>query len=158
MSERLRLLSKAEEDETPLPRTDSLLQLLLQGLQSGDRKILNSVLDRADDNLIENTTRKLPAEYAIRLVEELDGRFSLARGKWLLATLRHHASVLMTNKALLQPLLTSLEARTAHYADIVALKGKLDLMTRQITTQDVAGASELASKDALLGKFERFTF
>ena len=68
---RLRLLSKDSEHVTTPPRTDSLLQLLLQGLHNRDQKILNSVLDRADEDLIDKTVRKLPVEGVVPLIEEL---------------------------------------------------------------------------------------
>ena len=48
-----------------------MIQLLLQGLHNRDRRILDSVLDRANDDLIENTVKKLPVEGVIPLVQEL---------------------------------------------------------------------------------------
>ena len=76
------MLSKDTEQLTSPPRTDSLLQLLLQGLNNRDRKILDSVLDRADEELIDNTVRKLPVEGVIPLIEELQQyiRVSLKKG------------------------------------------------------------------------------
>ena len=68
---RLRLLSRDADQKTTPPRTDSMVQLLLQGLHNKDRKILDSVLDRADEELIENTVKKLPVEFIIPLIREL---------------------------------------------------------------------------------------
>ena len=68
---RLRLLSRDGENKTTPPRADSMLQLLLQGLNNKDRKILDSVLDRADEELIEKTVRKLPVEAVLPLITEL---------------------------------------------------------------------------------------
>ena len=48
-----------------------MLQLLLQGLNNKDRKILDSVLDRADEELIEKTVRRLPVEAVLPLITEL---------------------------------------------------------------------------------------
>ena len=48
-----------------------MIQLLLQGLHNGDRRILDSVLDRANDDLIDNTVKKLPVEGVIPHVKEL---------------------------------------------------------------------------------------
>ena len=53
------------------PRTDSVLQLLLQGLNNREKKILESVLERADDELINNTVKRLPIEAIVPLLEEL---------------------------------------------------------------------------------------
>jgi hypothetical protein len=71
MADRLKLLSHDQNQKSTPPRTDSVLQLLLQGLHNKDRKILESVLDRADDDLINNTVRRLPFEAVVPLVEEL---------------------------------------------------------------------------------------
>jgi len=67
----LKLLSCDVEQTATPPRADSLIQLLLQGLNNKDRKILNSVLDRADEELIEKTVRKMPVESVLPLVTEL---------------------------------------------------------------------------------------
>jgi hypothetical protein len=64
-------LAKEADPVTAPPRTDSLLQLLLQGLHNKDRRILDSVLDRADSELIDKTVRKLPVEGVIPLIQEL---------------------------------------------------------------------------------------
>ena len=71
MFSRLRLLSKDTDPVTTPPRTDSLLQLLLQGLHNQDRRILDSVLDRADESMIDATVKKLPVEAIIPLIQEL---------------------------------------------------------------------------------------
>ena len=71
MFSRLRLLSKDTDHVTTPPRTDSLLQLLLQGLHNQDRRILDSVLDRADESMIDATVKKLPVEAIIPLIQEL---------------------------------------------------------------------------------------
>ena len=68
---RLRLLSREGDSKTTPPRADSMLQLLLQGLNNQDRKILNSVLDRADDDLIEKTVKRLPVDAVMPLITEL---------------------------------------------------------------------------------------
>ena len=64
-------MSREADQKTTPPRTDSMVQLLLQGLHNQDRKILDSVLDRADEDLIENTVKKLPVEAVIPLIREL---------------------------------------------------------------------------------------
>ena len=53
---------------------------------------------------------------------------------------------------LLGPVYSMLEARTKHYASLMQLKGKLDIMTRQITqTPEDNTAMETANKEPLLG-------
>ncbi len=73
MLDRLQLLSRSSSSEvaTTPPRTDSLVQLLLQGLHNRDEKILMSVLNRAEQEVIDKTVRKLPVEGVVPLIQEL---------------------------------------------------------------------------------------
>ena len=57
-------------------KTDSLAMLLTQGLQSGDKKMLNNVLQKSDYLLIRNTVAKLPPQCIHPLVKELSKRIS----------------------------------------------------------------------------------
>ena len=83
-----------------------------------------------------------------------------SHSKWLRSVLQHHTAYLMSNPHchdLLGPVYATLEARTRHYAKLVQLKGKLDLLTKQISAspEDAAGAGGDnfdASKEALLSK------
>ena len=81
------MLSKAHEAVSTPPRTDSLLHLLLQGLNNRDKKILDSILDRADEDLIDTTVRKLPVEGVIPLIQELQHYIKVRR---LLAAMKQH--------------------------------------------------------------------
>ena len=74
------MLSRDADQKTTPPRTDSMVQLLLQGLHNKDRKILDSVLDRADEELIENTVKKLPVEFVIPLIRELQHYIKVSTG------------------------------------------------------------------------------
>ncbi len=168
MLDRLRLLSKDAEHVTTPPRTDTLMQLLLQGLHNRDEKILNSVLDRADEELIDKTVRKLPVEGVVPLIEELQsyirgrGTVNLSHSKWLRSVLQHHSGYLSSLPQcpeLLGPVHAMLEARTRSYAPLMRLKGKLDIMTRQIESSSSSSGPAagddgegLASKEALLGE------
>jgi len=159
MLERLRLLSKDTEHVTTPPRTDSLLQLLIQGLHNQDSKILNSVLDRADEELIDTTVRKLPVEGVVPLVQELQ-KFIKGRGmvghshaKWLRSVLQHHTAYLMSNprcEAILASVHAMLESRTKHYQSLMQLKGKLDLITKQIQAKPEDTSDASVNKEALL--------
>jgi len=126
-----------------------MIQLLLQGLHNRDRRILDSVLDRANDDLIENTVKKLPVEGVIPLVQELQhyikgrGMVNQSHSKWLRSTLQVHTGHLMNSPQcaeLLGPIYAMLEARTRHYNSLLQLKGKLEIMTKQINAkaQEVA--------------------
>merc|ERR1712142_241479 len=160
MVDRLRLLSRDSDQKTTAPRTDSMIQLLLQGLHNRDRRILDSVLDRADDELIENTVKKLPVDGVIPLLQELQhyikgrGMVNHSHSKWLRSTLQIHTAHLMNSphcQDLLGPIYAMLEARTKHYSALLQLKGKLDIMTKQISAKSDKGPVEdEQSKEALL--------
>merc|ERR1712109_189913 len=51
VADRIKLLSHDQNQKSTPPRTDSVLQLLLQGLNSKDKRILESVLERVDEEL-----------------------------------------------------------------------------------------------------------
>ena len=53
------------------PRTDTLAQLLAQGLHSNDTRLLDLVLDRPDLELINNTVKRIPSEAIVSLVSLL---------------------------------------------------------------------------------------
>jgi len=84
--------------------------------------------------------------------------------KWLRAVLQHHSAFLMSNPAcqeLLGPLMAMLEARTKHHGAILRLKGKLDIVTKQIAASregdsgDGTTLGDHADKQALLGKLNK---
>ena len=71
VADRIKLLSHDQNQKSTPPRTDSVLQLLLQGLNSKDKRILESVLERADEDLINDTVKRLPLEAVLPLLETL---------------------------------------------------------------------------------------
>ena len=71
VADRIKLLSHEQNQKSTPPRTDSVLQLLLQGLNNKDSRILGSVLERADDELVKNTVKRLPLEAVVPLLEVL---------------------------------------------------------------------------------------
>merc|ERR1712025_1351070 len=119
----------------------------LQGLNNKDTRILQSVLERADDELIKNTVKRLPLEAVVPLLEVLHhyiqgrGNVVFIHAKWTKAVIQYHSSHLMSSpkcEELLSSLYSLTEARTKNYSKILRLKGKLDIMTHQITAQPEA--------------------
>jgi hypothetical protein len=81
-----------------------------------------------------------------------------AHTKWFKSVFQHHTAFLMSNphcEELLGPVLSMLEARTKHYAPLLQLKGKLDIMSKQMTSakSGEAARDNLWQKEALLGNF-----
>jgi len=152
VEERLALLSSQTGSGKAPPRTDTLAQLLVQGLHGKDGRILDSVLDRADDELIDNTVRRIPAEAVVPLVTTLQkyvkgrGMVNSSHAKWLRSVLTLHTGFLVSVpdcQDLLGPVYALLEARTNAYSSVLQLRGKLDLVIKQ-----KSGRTEDAAVDA----------
>jgi len=160
VEERISLLSTQPSTTTSslTPRTDTLAQLLAQGLHSNDTRILDSVLDRADVELIDNTVKRIPAEAVVPLVTVLQkyikgrGMVNASHSKWLKAVLTIHTGYLVSVpecQDLLTPLYALLETRTQHYNQVLQLRGKLELLTMQ--TMDRQGETVVdTEKQALI--------
>ncbi|KAL1436783.1 hypothetical protein MTO96_049326 [Rhipicephalus appendiculatus] len=140
MEERLLAVTQASGKEPP--RADNLSQLLLQGLQSEDPRLLNSVLQRTDETLLRNTVRRLPLSSVLSLLKELQqrmhSRVCIPYMKWTKTVVSTHTSYLMTCKeanTLLNPLLELLEARTEMFEKVCRLRGKVDLIMAQVATR-----------------------
>jgi len=140
VEERLSLLSTTTTGSSSSPRTDTLTQLLVQGLHSNDARILDSVLDRADLTLIDNTVKRLPAEAVLPLVTILQkyirgrGVVHASHAKWLKSVLSIHQGFLVCVpecQDILAPVYALLEARTQNYFQVLQLRGKLDMMMKK---------------------------
>ncbi|XP_042143489.1 WD repeat-containing protein 43 [Ixodes scapularis] len=144
MEERLREEARGTPGGREPPRADNLCQLLLQGLQSNDPRLLSSVLQRTDDSLVRNTVRRLPLSSVLPLLRELHKQMH-CRGsgvypymKWTKAVISMHTSYLMTcheASGLLTPLLELLEARTEVFDKVCRLRGRVDLIMAQVTAR-----------------------
>ena len=78
-----------------------------------------------------------------------------SHSKWLRSVLQNHTAFLMANpnrEELLGPVYSMLEARTKHYAPLVQLKGKLNLISKQMNTKPEETSNVDPNKEALLGK------
>ena len=74
LKDRLENLSLNTETSTPgktPSKGDNMVQLLLQGLQSNERDLLNNVLFIKKESVIINTISKLPVQAIIPLLKEL---------------------------------------------------------------------------------------
>jgi hypothetical protein len=84
------------------PTSDSLVHLLVQGLQSKDKQMLETVLSNKDEKLIRNTIKKLPIECIALFLYELQsclfnkGEHTLIYLKWLELLLNLRLTFLMT--------------------------------------------------------------
>lgn len=148
MEERLKVLDTEEardEGTREPPRADSLCQLLTQGLQSADDRLLSTVLDRSDETLIRNTVQRLPITCVLALLKELHKRMHWKGArlctymKWIKSIIVTHTSFLTTCKeasTLLNPLVELLEARTEVFDKLCRLRGRIDLIMSQVTARN----------------------
>lgn len=72
MEQRLENLALNKLDDSKVPRSDNVAQLLLQGLHSKDQNILRTVLNKRDENVIRNTVKRLSVAAIVPLVQELN--------------------------------------------------------------------------------------
>lgn len=123
------------------PCSDSLAQLLAQGLQSSDQKLLRGILLNKDNRAVTSTISCLTPSAVPMLLQELAvlvhwrGWKGEAATRWLHSLLVHHgAQVLACSELpqLLSPLLGLVEARLAQLAPLARLRGRLSLLLGQL--------------------------
>merc|ERR1719397_1073925 len=100
-----------------------------------------SALSRTEPRiLIDNTVRTIPPQALMPLVNILQGYIkgrgvvNTSHAKWLKSVLTIHAGYLVSVPAChtaLSPVYAMLEARTHHYNQVLELKGKLEMLTKQ---------------------------
>ncbi|XP_052770151.1 WD repeat-containing protein 43-like [Mya arenaria] len=148
MEQRLSAISLEKPKAGPRqpPKADTLVTLLVQGLQSRDNKLLSNVFCMRDKKLLENTVRKLPVQMVIPLVRELTSKMqghaqsAFPHVGWLQCVLAVHTSYLMTFPEIvetLSPLYQMMDNRTSMLGRLSRLKGKVDIMLSQIKSQTV---------------------
>jgi len=113
----------------------SMYKLLKNGLTSGDKDILNQVLQRKKENIIKATVSQVELKHVKPLIKELTKRIqgshpekALITCKWLQYTMHFHLSYLTTNpeiRNILGPVQSQFAAYTQHLSQFQALEGKL---------------------------------
>ena len=118
------------------------------------------MLDRADSVLIDNTVRTLPAQALMPLVTILQGYIkgrgvvNASHAKWLKSVLTIHAGYLVSVPAchtVLAPVYALLEARTQNYSQVLEVRGKLEMMTKQRSEKSAEHHIDI-DKEPLIGK------
>lgn len=125
------------------PNAKKLTQQLIQGLHSSDAVILRNVLRQTDEETVRLTVKYLPSQYVLSFVNEL----SLLMAKktagsetsllWLRHLIQTHASHLMAFgvenlNATFGTCLGIIDHRTQSLAGLSRLRGRLELLVRQI--------------------------
>ncbi|ESP04564.1 hypothetical protein LOTGIDRAFT_63496, partial [Lottia gigantea] len=148
MEDRLNAISieKPGKKKEELPKADTLINLLSQGLQSNDKELIERVLHHENQQIITNTVRRLPVQLIVPFIKAISVRIHVRQSggaqvllKWLKAVLTTHTSYLMTFQEIvdsLSALYQLMEARVGMFSRLSRLQGKLDLMLSQITCQE----------------------
>ncbi|XP_043461904.1 WD repeat-containing protein 43 [Leptopilina heterotoma] len=146
LKNRLENLSLNTEASTPgktPSKGDNMVQLLMQGLQSKEREILNNVLFTKKESVIKNTVAKLPVQAIIPLLKELT---VMLQGKtysskiavtWLKALIATHAAQLLSHPDIgeeLNPILGIVDAKLTLLTELSRLRGRVSLITGQISS------------------------
>lgn len=137
-----RLQNMSEEIEnTVQTKGESIVHLLIQGLRSNDKHLLESALFVKDDRTIDNTVSRLPLQSIVMLIRKLI-RLSQDRTlvssvsiRWLSALLRIHASLLLANPDVLEtflPLENVLSTRLNNFEQLGLLEFKLKALVDRL--------------------------
>uniref|UniRef100_A0A2S2R9D5 WD repeat-containing protein 43 n=1 Tax=Sipha flava TaxID=143950 RepID=A0A2S2R9D5_9HEMI len=137
-----RLQNMSEEIEnTVQTKGESIVHLLIQGLRSNDKHLLESALFVKDDRTIDNTVSHLPLQSIVMLIRKLI-RLSQDRTlvssvsiRWLSALLRIHASLLLANPDVLEtflPLENVLNIRLNNFEKLGLLEFKLKALVDRL--------------------------
>lgn len=152
-----RLQNMSEEIENTVQiKGESIVHLLIQGLRSNDKNLLESALFVKDERTIDNTVSRLPLQSIVMLVPKLI-RLSQERTllssvsvRWLSAVLRIHASLLLANPDILEtflPLENVLSTRLNNFEQLELLEFKLKTIVDRLNFDKVNTDKE---QDALL--------
>jgi len=145
------------------PTSDSLVVLLEQSLQSGDDVLLEHCLSCSDDDIIEETSKRLPITKTVQFLRKLVTKFEKrpSRGvlltKWLAGILKYHLSYLVSIPDLtlqLAGLSQMLENRLSSYSRLASLSGRLDLLVGQVQmkSNDIVASGGAAPVSQKKGK------
>lgn len=116
---------------------EELSNILIQSIIAKDQKLLQSVLDIGDEEVIKDVITKVPVNYVMKLLVELSNLISdntnLNHLTWLqhLLSIRYSVVTTMTEgRSILLPLLSVLKDKSSpeYYAKMQSLKGKITLL------------------------------
>ncbi|GAB6021815.1 WD repeat-containing protein 43 [Chamberlinius hualienensis] len=124
--------------------SDNVAHLLIQGLHSNDKKILNQVFGLRSRESIEKTVQRLPIETIIPAIRELQLRIETRWNSvqlliWIKTILIKHTSYLASCselQSILNPLYQSMDVKMSLFKKMSLLQGKMDLMLTRIEASD----------------------
>jgi len=116
---------------------DSLAVVLLQALHNDDVQLLEYCLERDEEEIIENTVKKILQSKLLILLDKIIARLNSYYKKssnlliWLKYILKYHIGYLIKVPGMaerLGPLISMFKKRTENIDSVYKLKGKLDML------------------------------
>jgi Dip2/Utp12 Family len=113
-----------------------LAVVLFQSLHNNDNELLEFCFSNEDEDLIENTVKRLQETKILVLIDRIVERIDSQKGQsnilvWLKYLLKHHSTFLIKrpkSAEKLAPLIPMLEKRTASFDKIHRVKGMIDML------------------------------
>uniref|UniRef100_A0A915K539 Small-subunit processome Utp12 domain-containing protein n=1 Tax=Romanomermis culicivorax TaxID=13658 RepID=A0A915K539_ROMCU len=166
MEDRLKAMPRDDETDkkklskrskTNLTGGDSLAVLLEQGLRSGDKHILDQILDKSEDAIVCSTIKQLSIQSLAPLLKELNSRLKnktdlTACIKWLRYTLVQNTSFLSSNPELVEELCSyyrEFESRISLMQSMIKLQGKINFLLDQYDEANNKDHFKVDDQDAL---------
>lgn len=139
------------------PSSRSLATVLAQALQTDDKSLLESCLQIGDQDAILATIRRLNSTSVVKLVERLAERLARRPGRaatmgvWVRLTMVAHGGYLASLPDImgtLASLHSIVNARAGSLPRLLALQGRLDMLSSQLELRKSLGAVQSSKEDA----------
>lgn len=130
----------AEEDLVSASQSSSVVNLLLQALESADQSLLDWCLERTLEKAIPASIASLPTARAEQLLLELGNRFLTFHQSagvvlaWLQPLLSIHKSALSAQSV--KSMVQKLQIRTEKFSQLAAIRAKLHFLTEPGETKE----------------------
>lgn len=145
-------------NNAPSIKSDSMVHLLLQGLQSKDSNMLHTVFRCADETVIHNTVARLPLQSILLVLQELYERLNDQESsnhpclRWLLELLIAHLPYLMSCKDIgdtLGPVSQLIDARIENFTKMRFLQAGLKLLFSEAKSNISNSVDDFSTKPLL---------
>ncbi|XP_067132976.1 WD repeat-containing protein 43 [Centruroides vittatus] len=164
LGDRINMISKVqpEESSSSLLSTNTMVEVLIQGLQSNDKDLLNRVFD-ANQEIMTQTIKMLPISSIQPLLKQLLHRLQtptfanrIKYLKWLKTILLFHTTYVSKCQELddlLIPVSHLLASRSESFQKLLQLKGRLSVILSQMELRKY-GTSEVSTEPLILHQEE----
>lgn len=150
MGERLAALERPVEGRAKAPSARSLGTILAQALHTNDNNLLETCLHQTDSDVVLATIKRLPPALSPLLLERIAERMArkpnrAALGVWIRWCVVVHGGQLTSMPSLkksIASLLRTLTSRAAMLPNLLALQGRLDMLSAQMEIRQTVDEEE----------------